>query len=43
MKKLLEDNIKVHEIKSYNKYGKRETGQKVKKGNIINKIWKIYK
>ena len=42
-KKLLEDNIRAHEVKSYNKHGKKETEQKMKKGHIINKIWKMYK
>ena len=40
---LLEDNIRVHGVKCHKKYGKRETEQKMKKGQIIYKRWKMYK
>ena len=41
-KKLLEDNIRVHGIKSHNKHSKRETKLKMEKGYIIFKIWRVY-
>ena len=31
MKNLLDDNIRVHGVKSYNKHGKRETEYKIKR------------
>ena len=36
-KKLLEDNIIVHGVKSYKKYSKQETKQKMEKEYIIFK------
>ena len=41
-KTLLEDNIRVHGVKSYNKHSKRETKQKMEKGYIIFKVWRVY-
>ena len=46
-KKLLEDNIRVHGVKSFNKNSKRETKQnktkqKMEKEYIIFKIWRVY-
>ena len=41
-KQLLEDNARVHGIKSYNKYRKQETKQKMEKEYTIIKIWKVY-
>ena len=37
-KKLLEDNIRVHGVKSENKYSKRKTEKKMKKELIIYNI-----
>ena len=46
-KKLLEDNIREHGVKSFNKNSKRETKQnktkqKMEKEYIIFKIWRVY-
>ena len=41
-KTLLKDNIRVHGVKSFNKYRKQETKKRWKKDSMIFRIWRVY-